>query len=159
MKRLAVAVIAVGLSAGYAPSAHAGTTLRGSIAGSGDPGLCYDAQCAAFTEAGCPTALANADGVTASIVNVESLRGSTRTFSWADTSTRLHDANPTVGERLQTQIEFYVLDSCDTPPNGWAFSMTSLPSERTFTYTFSKNAKWLIVEPRYGASNVTWTAS
>ena len=165
MKRIAMALMALGLFAGLVPAAHATPVLQGSTVGNaGLSAGCIDAYCTAFLKAGCPAALALGTGATESIVDVSGLGGSKLTWTWSDTTTKLYDAGLGSATPI-SRMEFYVFGSsdCTTPPlpgsSAPSFGLNTLPAQRSATFTIPNGSKWLIAGPMDNASAVTWTAS
>lgn len=169
-QQIGVLVVAIGLVIGLAPSAQATPVLQGSTVGNvGTEFGCIDAYCVAFRDSGCPEAMAQAVGVTASIVDVSGHIGERLTFTWSDAGTQLWDAGLGAAGQPFEQMMFYVISSCavSTPsPTAplpaylpVAFTLTTDPSLRSASYVIPNGAKWLVAEPMQTAGAVHWSAS
>jgi len=157
-KRAAVGLAMIGLLGVVAPEAQAvAPVLQGStLTTSGIRFGCEGAYCTAFRLAGCPGAMAKADGATTSIVDVSGLGNQTLTFTWSDVVGGL-------GTDLSSSLHFYAVSSCDYDPTGFP---NALPVALTLTtraptkdYKIPVGTKWLIAEPTFHSTGVTWSAS
>ncbi|HVF74773.1 MAG TPA: hypothetical protein VM938_06965 [Acidimicrobiales bacterium] len=120
---------------------------------------CEGAYCTSFRAAGCPKAMAKANGATTSIVDVSGLGGQTLTFTWRDATKALNRT----GANLNSSLNFYVVDSCTQAPRESTYplgSVLTLTTEHaTQTMRIPVGAKWLIAEASYHATAARWSAS
>lgn len=156
------------LALGLTPGASAAPALQGSIAAGHDfHAFCNTSgPCAAFFTAGCPSALAAADGAGVSIVDVSRLGGQTLTFSYRDSDTDFYDQHHNTFQVDQYnvtpggvgQVFFYFTPSCTTP--GWPDMVLNRQpvAARSQAFTVPLGSKWLAVRSTFGSTNLHWQA-
>jgi hypothetical protein len=154
--------VALVLSTALTGPAHATPVLQGTTKVSAALDTLYpgcSGACAAFFAAGCPDDMADADGLTTSIVDVHELGGTTLRFSWTGSSTRTYDRlEPHAGNATPDgRMLIYLVDSC-VQPTWFSFALDSPPAGRTKEVTIPESSTWIVAQAAEATVCNSWWA-